>query len=82
MKKPQVVELLNIANANQYYANHARWTRRPYASWQNNDSTAEVAAIDPLTGQQLEPFRNHMRIDVTAVVNLARQTLQRRESVG
>jgi hypothetical protein len=68
-----VVEVLNLANANQYYANHARWTRRPYASWQNNDSAAEMAAIDPLTAQPLDPFRNHVRVDVRSVVDIARR---------
>ena len=31
----------NAANANEYYANHARWARRPYAAWQNNVTARE-----------------------------------------
>ena len=71
-----VVELLNVANANEYYANHARWTGRPYASWQNANLGAEEPAIDPLTKQPLAPFRNHMRVNVSAVVAVVGDVLR------
>ena len=70
-----VVELLNLAGANEYYANHCRWMRRPYALWQNNDSAAEEHAHDPLTRAPLDAFRNHMRVDVPAVVSVVRGLL-------
>ena len=41
-----LVELLNERNANEYYSNQCRWTRRPYASWQNNQTEREVSALD------------------------------------
>ena len=70
-----LVELTNVANANQYYANHARWLSRPYAQWQNNDTTAEEPARDPTTGAPLDGFRNHMRVPVAAVAEVVRQVL-------
>ena len=70
-----VVELLNLANANEYYANHCRWGRRPYASWQNNDTAAEVPALDPGTNAPLAPFRNHMYVDTHAVGRLVHGVL-------
>ena len=64
-----VVELLNRANMNNYYANHCRWSRRQYRFWQNGNASAEESAgTDPLTGEPLAPFRNHMRVDVPQVV--------------
>ena len=45
-----LVELLNLANANQYYANHCRWARRRYGKWQNTDAAREErAAALPLS---------------------------------
>ena len=70
-----VVELLNRANANEYYSNHCRWSRRPYAAWQNNDTSAEEPAIDPLTKAPLPPFRSHVRVDVAAVASVVRGVL-------
>lgn len=66
------MELLNQRNANDYYANHCRWTHRPYASWQNNVSDNEVAAIDS-SGRPMDPFRNHMKVIVRDVVRLVRE---------
>ena len=40
-------ELLNLANANQYYANHCRWARRRYGKWQNTDA-ARARTRSPL----------------------------------
>jgi hypothetical protein len=70
-----LVELLNVANANAYYANHCEWTRRPYAAWQNNDSAAEEPALDA-NGTPFAPFRNHVRVDVEAVVAIVRSVLK------
>ncbi|KAL1507498.1 hypothetical protein AB1Y20_008334 [Prymnesium parvum] len=69
-----VVELLNARCANEYYANQCRWTHRPYVSWQNNRTEREVAATDA-SGNPLDPFRNHLRADVPAVVQLVERNL-------
>ena len=66
-----VIELLNLANANQYYANHCRWARRRYGKWQNTDAAREERALDPLTREPVDPFRNHMRVKVDEVVQVA-----------
>ena len=68
-----VVELLNKANANQYYSNHALWMRRPYAVWQNNDTSAEEPAWE--AGVKTTPFRNHVRVDVPAVVGIVQSVI-------
>ena len=73
-----VLELLNRANMNEYYANHCRWNRRPYAHWQNQDPSAEEAALDPSTREPFDAFRNHVRVDEAAVV----RQVQRLLSVG
>jgi hypothetical protein len=66
-----VIELLNMANRNEYYANHCRWSGRPYAAWQNNDSAAEMTAgVDPLTSEPFASFRNHVRVNASAVAGL------------
>jgi hypothetical protein len=66
-----LIELLNLANANQYYANHCRWARRRYGKWQNTDAAREERALDPLTREPVDPFRNHMRVKVDEVVQVA-----------
>ena len=70
-----VLEILNARNANAYYANHCLWSRRPYATWQNNDTSLEEPALDPVDGRKLDPFRNHVRVDVAGVVAVARELL-------
>jgi len=71
-----VIELLNLANANQYYANQCRWTLRPYVAWQNNNSLREERAAD-VNGQELDQFRNHYAVDVSEVSTLAILELRR-----
>lgn len=66
-----VLELLNAQNANAYYRNHCLWSRRPYVSWQNNH-TAEEQPFRLPSGEAAAPFRNHMQVDVRAIVALAR----------
>ena len=73
-----LVELLNLANANQYYANHCRWARRRYGKWQNTDVAREERALDPLTREPVDPFRNHMRVMVDEVVRVAVGVLNQR----
>jgi capsular polysaccharide biosynthesis protein len=73
-----LVELLNLANANQYYANHCRWARRRYGKWQNTDAAREERALDPLTREPVDPFRNHMRVMVDEVVRVAVGVLNQR----
>ena len=70
-----VVELLNLANANQYYANHCRWTRRPYGQWQNSQPEREEVALDPLTKQPLAPFRSHVAVNVSEAASVVRRVL-------
>lgn len=70
-----VIELLNRNNANGYYSNHARWCRRPYASWQNTQEAAESPALDPLTHAPFAPFRNHMHVNVTEIAQVVRRIL-------
>ena len=71
-----VLEILNAANANQYYANHCRWLRRPYGAWQNTRPDAEQPAVDPDTGTTGSSFRNHVRVDEHAVAQLAVRLLR------
>ena len=62
-----LVELLNRMGTNEYYANHCRWTHRPYVVWQNNESSREEAALDG-QGRAMDPFRNHLHADIPEVV--------------
>ena len=75
-----VLELLNGANANEYYANHCRWMRRPYAAWQNTDPAREERALDPLTREAVDPFRSHMRVAVREVVEVATRLVARAQT--
>lgn len=70
-----VVELLNMANMNQYYANHCRWQRRRYAAWQNTVASNEWRALDPITHEPFNAFRNHMVVDIASVVGVVRTLL-------
>ena len=67
-----VVEILNMANANKYYANHCLWTGRPYAAWQNAHPAAEEPAVDPFTRVALDPFRAHVRVNLSEVLAVVR----------
>lgn len=71
-----MLELLNSANANAYYANQCRWMRRPYAAWQNHNSSRERRALDR-SGKELDPFRSHMHVDVDEVGALLMPLLER-----
>lgn len=76
-----LVELLNLANRNRYYANQCAWQHRPYFSWQNADAAAEAAARDG-DGRAIEgaPFRHDMLVDVSAVASLVRDAMRRWEA--
>ena len=65
-----VVELLNLANANEYYANHCRWSGRPYGRWQNRDPLREEIALDSATKVPLAPFRSHVWVNVSEVASV------------
>ena len=55
-----LVELLNMRNANEYYANHCRWMQRPYVAWQNQRAEREVSALD-LEGVPMRELRQRVR---------------------
>ena len=46
---------------------------RPH-TWQNNETDRESPALDA-EGSKMDPFRNHVVVDVPQVVRLVRATL-------